>query len=499
MRHRLSFILFLFSNLILLVIQFTSLDLENRNDNTKSTFQTISKYIMSFSETLPHQNQAYLAAMDEESDHQHINLRRFQSLSILMNFGHDGSSSVVLLDLNNVNLFWYDSGICKHGQMYDPSNNICRDIICDEGYHFTQNGCEMDTEFKPVDLETHSANIPPEMTIELDIINKLCLLDYDPTQNSSCPNSIKLTDYDNLTEEFMKELSVILEIDPGRIHNVTLVGFEIKRKNISQAMVESFLTDLDEDYYDYEIYENLIDSKQNVSNKPILNLPDLSLFNTSMFEKPAVQSDDMSYETTTEEMESVEEPVKVGLVEQITLTFTIKDKALFGENTETLQLYFNLLAAALLEQKYTLLNQKVKLTNVREIKSANYNGWCNNKADVMTYYSDGFRILASESKKYYIYVNQTQNIYSTGFFFLSILYKSKQLLLRPDFKRLDNRSDEFSGRTLDIAKYNLTDITSFILANNDSNETNVETSAVLVTCDRKPKVRVPCSNFAKIR
>jgi hypothetical protein len=55
-----------------------------------------------------------------------------QSFHILMNFNFDGTTGLVLMDQDN-QVFWTDRGYCPHGYMYDPLNNICRQIFCTEG------------------------------------------------------------------------------------------------------------------------------------------------------------------------------------------------------------------------------------------------------------------------------------------------------------------------------------------------------------------------------
>ncbi len=54
------------------------------------------------------------------------------SFHILMNFNFDGTTGLVLMDQDK-QIFWADKGYCSHGYMYDPLNNICRQMFCTEG------------------------------------------------------------------------------------------------------------------------------------------------------------------------------------------------------------------------------------------------------------------------------------------------------------------------------------------------------------------------------
>ena len=60
------------------------------------------------------------------------------SFSILMNFGFDGKTHILFSSSQDEQLV---SNKCSDGQTYDPGNDKCRKISCDEGYDLVKNTC----------------------------------------------------------------------------------------------------------------------------------------------------------------------------------------------------------------------------------------------------------------------------------------------------------------------------------------------------------------------
>lgn len=58
--------------------------------------------------------------------------RNPQPFTILMNFQNDGTMSLQIFNQDQTS--WTDQGRCRHGQMYDPVSNVCRDVFCAQGY-----------------------------------------------------------------------------------------------------------------------------------------------------------------------------------------------------------------------------------------------------------------------------------------------------------------------------------------------------------------------------
>lgn len=58
--------------------------------------------------------------------------RNPQPFTILMNFQNDGTMSLMVYNQDSTS--WTQQGRCRHGQMYDPVSNVCRDVFCAQGY-----------------------------------------------------------------------------------------------------------------------------------------------------------------------------------------------------------------------------------------------------------------------------------------------------------------------------------------------------------------------------
>ncbi|UJR30770.1 hypothetical protein I4U23_018290 [Adineta vaga] len=56
-----------------------------------------------------------------------------QSLTLLMNFKNDGTTSFQIMQGSQV--VYVDGGLCKYGQLFDPATGRCRDIYCQELNH----------------------------------------------------------------------------------------------------------------------------------------------------------------------------------------------------------------------------------------------------------------------------------------------------------------------------------------------------------------------------
>jgi hypothetical protein len=114
----------------------------------------------------------------------------------------------------------------------------------------------------------------------------------------------------------------------------------------------------------------------------------------------------------------------VRLIEKIRLKFVIKDKIdFFDDDKESLELYFQLLQFGVTKEILFLFGRRTSLSNVIQSKSDEHLGWCDQEGDLLDARIDGFRILASfeNRTRYFVYVNDTENIYSTGYYYLFIM------------------------------------------------------------------------------
>ena len=109
--------------------------------------------------------------------------------------------------------------------------------------------------------------------------------------------------------------------------------------------------------------------------------------------------------------------------EKIRIKFRIMDK-MTEEEFETLEVYFQLLMYGLSKETFVLFGRKTSVTNIIQSKSdENSAGWCENTGDLLHHYLDGFRILAAfgNRTRYFVYVNSTDTIYTTGYYYLFIM------------------------------------------------------------------------------
>ena len=93
--------------------------------------------------------------------------KKQQSLSILMNFGFDGTTSLIFMDSSkDGQILWTDSGNCLVGSIYDPIINSCREIFCMKGFELSKSGC---TPISNTNNSLSNSKISNEMLIELSL------------------------------------------------------------------------------------------------------------------------------------------------------------------------------------------------------------------------------------------------------------------------------------------------------------------------------------------
>lgn len=111
--------------------------------------------------------------------------------------------------------------------------------------------------------------------------------------------------------------------------------------------------------------------------------------------------------------------------EKIRIKFLIKEKE-FDDDLETLTLYFQLLIYGCSKESFKLFGRQITISNIVQAKSDENAGWCE-QPDRMETYFDGFRILASygNQTRYFVYVNATETTYTTGYYYLTIVYTTE--------------------------------------------------------------------------
>ncbi|RNA36610.1 G- coupled [Brachionus plicatilis] len=355
---------------------------------------------------------------------------KLQSLSILMNFDPDGTSSLHLI--NNVNgVYWSDNGNCKHGQMYDPVAG-CREIFCMEGYILDSNGCIPDPNFNKTSTQ-NQIKASSRMHIELTINHELCQLDLSNETNCS---ELFLTNNQNFDLKFQNFISKILGIISSRIDQVKIVSHKLSRTS-----------------------------------------------------------------------KEINETSFILVSESIRVNFWILEKK-SPQEKETIQLYFTLMVIAIEQYSLEFQSARIRLASVIELKKSDHLGWCGEKNENKTYISNDFRILVSfePTRTYFVYTNSTGRFYGPGYFYLTLLYRTKLeekhvvKITKGEhtYENIHNLHSQHNQQLwyTDFSRLNYSDVTNLII---DRNNSALEVSTILTVCDRAPKIRVNCDNFTIYR
>lgn len=349
-----------------------------------------------------------------------------QPLSVLMYFNLDGTSSFNLVD--SFGIYWSDIGNCAHGQMFDPVIGICRDIFCMEGFYLSDDGCSSN--------KTHSRKnqsyIAEEMSIELNFNNKLCSLYIGIDELKECDTKIFHID-DTSKDEFKNSLAKELNVTKNRLDDFTILNRHI-------------------------FYQKF--------NKVFLNASEIDNLNG------------------------------VSKFERFKVTFKIlSNKKFENEEEETIIVYFKIVAIALINRKLIIEDrEQFSITDVFEVKESGHIGWCGDQKDKLEYLSSGFRILTlpqnvDSDHNYFIYVEETGQLYETGEFYLTVFFdpKNGSDTGSPQFESYENIRT--SNCSVDKYKWTVNDsyldITDYVLEKNSS---QVNTFTTLAVCDRTPKI-----------
>lgn len=153
-----------------------------------------------------------------------INAKNPQPFTILMNFQNDGTMSLMVYNQDQTS--WSDQGRCRHGQMYDPVSNVCRDVFCAQGYVLRPQGCVLDENFN----STYDQPIKPppgEMRVEVTLKHSLCSFigGYNDTTEECNKHQRVLKPSDRLLESFRKSFVKLLEVNDERVTNMTLKSY----------------------------------------------------------------------------------------------------------------------------------------------------------------------------------------------------------------------------------------------------------------------------------
>ena len=367
------------------------------------------------------------------------------SYSILMNFQSDGTTSVQVLDLFNQITYYYDKGLCKHGQIFDPSINRCRDVFCVEGYIFTSEGCKPDPNFNSSTSFIDTSKIPELLELEATLMSKLCTI-----IDKNCSKTSLIDSTDELISEFRKTLSFRLNINSSRIDNITILFNDLNTYNSTLVSLSSILNatgDSEIDYSDYDI--------QYIDNEEFVVVNDT--------------------------------------IERIRLSFIIlNNKNYPDDNDEIINYYYTLFRLNFDSYPFDLFGKRILIVNVTDINARK--SWCQ-EPDKNQFMSSNFSLLASfdsnERARYFVYVNETDTLYSTGDYYLTIGVASRSSI---------NSNQKMSSFMLKdhigVNNKEFTDVTNQLL---ESLNGDVIVAKLLTVCNRKPKIRIECPDHETVR
>lgn len=150
--------------------------------------------------------------------------------TILMNFQNDGVTSLQIL--NQHNLFLYDMGNCRHGQIFDPLIGVCRDVFCMEGFILSPQGCIKDENYNKTAFSQPIKKPPSEMQIEITLTHHLCNFVTGFNDTMECNHTIVMNNTDALLRGLRTSFAKILGINLERIQNMKLVNYGLERETM---------------------------------------------------------------------------------------------------------------------------------------------------------------------------------------------------------------------------------------------------------------------------
>lgn len=263
------------------------------------------------------------------------------------------------------------------------------------------------------DLHENTTTIYPEnLLVELTLNHKMCMfienVNDSITCNHPCLANLAADETGEWTrgfiDEFVNVLTHKMQIGLERLANFEVINHEFTTK---------IVTNIIEDFHDHNDNCQYPNQSSETTQKP------------NGYYKPAP-----SFYSNS---------VKIRLIEKIRLKFRIMEKA-HKEELETLELYFQMLTFGITKETLIMFGRRVTLSNIIQSKSEENLGWCDSSGDKLETYFDGFRILASfgNRTRYFVYVNATDTIYSTGYYYMFIMLTTNGYDLTQGFKLHSN-------------------------------------------------------------
>jgi hypothetical protein len=394
-------------------------------------------------------------------------MARFLSnpLSILMNFNNDGSSSLMIIDrIEGVK--YGEHGHCQHGKIWNPNGSACRPIFCQDDNNLVSDAlnCKDDNAYMNEYDDDHMES--NEQGIQFTIDSLLCSFSFDPNNKDTydCENENGL----DLLQSNPHFDGLLLELIESKLTPRPGITFSITNHNISSI-----------------IYKNM----------------------------------DPSFKSTVFYPKTADVPsCCIQKHEQIVLTlYPIKSNPASGQKKpktdDKMSVYLELLD----NKNLSLLGHNITLLNIFQPQKQHSN-WCTNKEnnDIKTSYRSlsDYRILVSTiNNAYYVYINKTNFLYSTGSFEIQLTYNlDMNVLLNNNLKLIrnfdydtdtinntDDKKKEFhyynwpninqSKQTV-FQRLGLQDVTDLFLH---------QATAFITTCDRLPRIVKNCQESQTVR
>lgn len=202
-------------------------------------------------------------------------------------------------------------------------------------------------------------------------------------------------------KELWRKLSRKLQVDGSRLANIEVISRETTYKVVT-SIIDDFHDNNDDRQGQRSLVSGEDESEERNSTSP-------------SFE------DDHEDELPPPPPPTLTTTVNTRMTEKIRVKLRIMTKKTTNES-ETLELYFKLLIFGITKDTVELFGRRTTLTNIIQSKSEEDLGWCDDELDQLETHFDGFRVLASfeNRTRYFIYVNSTDTIYSTGYYYMFI-------------------------------------------------------------------------------